>query len=292
LWTAHSVAIFDHPALLLEFDTDTSKNSFVNLCAKNPFLLSEISPRAQIRPHTFPVIFWFILCQGQFNPSYEGHLHSVKRENSLEAGSIIAASWCKCPNKRSPNQATASLKVACLNSETANCLLSGHILVEDHLVNVHKDLFIPIICIKCQEYGHMQDICINAEKCANCASEFHSTANCSRAPKCTSCSDDSSHLSSSPTFPVFLHKSEALVECYPENAMPYHPTKENWTRSTSPPNPLTMVASLPAHKQTCSHQQQSSGQASQAQNNTSRSLAPPLSQPWSCQTDNGWPKEQ
>jgi hypothetical protein len=69
LWTVCSIAIFDHPAIPLEFDTDASKDSFVNLCTKNPFLLSEISPRAQIRPCTFLVIFWFIPCQGQFDPS-------------------------------------------------------------------------------------------------------------------------------------------------------------------------------------------------------------------------------
>jgi hypothetical protein len=92
----------------------------------------------------------------------------------------------------------------------------------------------------------MQDVCTNTEKCANCASEFHSTADCSRAPKCVSCGNSSSHLSSSPTCPAFLCKSEALVEHYPENAMPYYLTKENWTWSTSSPHPLTMVAPLPA----------------------------------------------
>jgi hypothetical protein len=47
-WMVHSVAIFDHPAILLEFKSDKVKESFTDLCLKNPFLLTEIDPKARI----------------------------------------------------------------------------------------------------------------------------------------------------------------------------------------------------------------------------------------------------
>ena len=179
-----SVSIFDRPALLLEFESAASKDSFVKLCDKNPFLLQEINPKARIRPHTFSIIFRFVPCQGQFDPSSGAHLRNIERENDLVEGSIVSASWCKHPEKRSPNQATATLKVACLNPETANKLLTSRIRVEDHLVTVRKDLRIPIRCIKCQGYGHTQDTCFDIERCSNCTSESHSSSSCNRAPRC------------------------------------------------------------------------------------------------------------
>ena len=41
--------------------------------------------------------------------------------------------------------------------------ITGCIHVEDHLVTVHKDIKLPIRCIKCQEYGQMHDSCIGVE---------------------------------------------------------------------------------------------------------------------------------
>ena len=152
-----SVTIFNRLALLLEFESTVSKDSFVKLCDNNSFLLKEIGLKARIRPCTFPIIF---PCQGQFDPTNSSHLHNIEQENDPVDGSIVSTSWCKRLEKRSPNQSTATLKVACLNLETANKLLTGRICVEDHLVNVCKDLRIPIRCVKCQEYGHTQDTCI------------------------------------------------------------------------------------------------------------------------------------
>ena len=129
--------------MLLEFESAASKESFVNLCDKNTFLLSKIGPKVHIRPCTFPIIFCFVPCKGQFDPSNSAHLCNIDRENDLADGSIASASWCKCPEKRSPNQTTVTLKVACVNLETANQLLTGRICIEDHLVSVHKDLHIP-----------------------------------------------------------------------------------------------------------------------------------------------------
>jgi hypothetical protein len=289
-----SVAIFDRPALLLEFESAASKNSFVELCDKNAYLLSEIGPKARIRPRTFSIIFRFVPCKGQFDPSNSDHLRSIERENDLAEGSIASASWCKRPEKRSPNQATATLKVACSNAETANQLLTTRIRVEDHLVNIRKDLRIPIRCVKCQEYGHTQDACIGIEKCANCSSEFHGSGECNRAPKCVSCGEGSSHPSTSLTCPTFIRKSEALDERFPENTMPYFPTSESWTWATSPSNPPPPTSPLPPPQISNPRQQHSLRPIRQAAHRHGRGQSHPQPQPRSQprQTDNGWPSER
>jgi hypothetical protein len=90
-----NVSIFDRPAILLEFNSTTSKDAFTSICVKNTSLLTKINPKARIRPRTYAVILRFVLCQGQFNPSIDDHLRTIKRENDLAEGSISAASWCK-----------------------------------------------------------------------------------------------------------------------------------------------------------------------------------------------------
>ena len=80
-------------------------------------------------------------------------------------------------------------------------------------------------------------MCIGVKKCANCRSKFHHTDKCDRAPNCISCGKGSNHPSTSPLCPMFLRKCEALNGQFPENTMPYFPSKEGWTWETSPTNP-------------------------------------------------------
>ena len=94
---------------------------------KNDFLLKELSPKAHIRPRAYSVILRFVPCNGSFDPSNDKHLHNIEEENNLQVGSITAASWCKCPDRRSPGQTTATLKVACANPDAANRLITGRI---------------------------------------------------------------------------------------------------------------------------------------------------------------------
>ena len=232
-----SILIFDCPAMLLEFDLAESKIQFADMIDKNPALLVEISLKAHIRPQTYAVIFCFVPCSGPFYPSLDEHLCNIKSKNDLPANPIVAASWCKCPNRRVPSQTMATLTVACTNPDVVNCLLTGQIRVDDHLVNVHKDIRIPIRYIKCQEYGHTQDSCIGVERCTNCASEFHQTARYDRSPACVSCGPGSQHPSTSPTCPSFMQKCDALDQHFPENAMPYFPSIETWTWAAAPANP-------------------------------------------------------
>jgi hypothetical protein len=130
--------------MLLEFESTKAKESFVDLCTNNATLLAKINPKAHIRPCTFTMIFCFIPCDRQFDPSNTNHLRNLEHENDLPPGTVISAAWCKHPEKRSPNQSTATLKVQCTSPDSANRLITSHICVEDHLVNVHKDIWLPI----------------------------------------------------------------------------------------------------------------------------------------------------
>jgi hypothetical protein len=233
------VTIFDRPAMLIEFDSPSSKNRFAKLCEVAPDLLAKLSPNAQIRIRTYPVIFKFVPCSGAFDPSNPQHLRELEQENDLKPNAIVAASWCKRPEKRSPGQSTANLKVQCQNAETANYVLKERIRVAGNLVNVHKDLRQPMRCVKCHSYGHFKDSCPNEERCANCASDSHPTADCnaSNPPSCAACADGSNHTASSPNCPTFIAKQKALLQRFPENTMPYYPTEERWTWVQNPANP-------------------------------------------------------
>jgi hypothetical protein len=48
LQMVHSITIFDCPAILLEFESDKAKETFTDLWLRNPFLLTEIGPKARI----------------------------------------------------------------------------------------------------------------------------------------------------------------------------------------------------------------------------------------------------
>jgi hypothetical protein len=152
----------------------------------------------------------------------------------------------------------------------------------------------PVCCVKCQEYRHIQEACIGVEKCANCTSEFHSTNNCDRTPKCVSCRDSSTHPSTSPSCPTFIHKCEALDECYPENAMLYFPTNKKWTWASSPTNLPLPTSSLPPPQQPNPRQHPIRPIRQASHHNGTWNQPPqqphhpqPQSQPH--QSDNGWP---
>ena len=149
--------------------------------------------------------------------------------------SIVAASWYKHPDRRSPNQSTATLKVACTNP---NQLLTSCIQVDDHLVNVRKNIYILIRYVKCQElYSHIQDSCIGVEKCSNCTSKFHSSNKCDRSPACVSYNHSSQYPSTLPSCPSFMRKCDTLDEHFPKNTMLYFPSRDCWTWTAFPTNP-------------------------------------------------------
>lgn len=231
-----STQIFDRGAVLLEFETKPLRDQFSTLCITTN-LLTSICPSARIKPRSHPVIFRFVPCNSEFDPSNAEHIATIESEHHLDPGSITSATWIKQPEKRSAGQTTANLKVICATPETANHLIKERIRVYDHLVNVRKDLRIPMRCNNCQEYGHARASCPNPEKCATCATEAHSSTNCTQPnkPRCISCGPDSTHASTSPSCPSFSKKCDSLDARFPENAMPYYPTGEKWTWCAAPP---------------------------------------------------------
>ena len=121
-----NVSMFNRPSLLLEFDSAKSKEQFTVMIEKNDFLLTELNPKAHICPRAYTVIFRFIPCDASFDLSNDEHLHNIEEENDLQAGSIAAVSWCKCPNRRSSGQTTTTLKIACAKAEHESGLPAAH----------------------------------------------------------------------------------------------------------------------------------------------------------------------
>ncbi|KAF5386202.1 hypothetical protein D9615_002619 [Tricholomella constricta] len=151
-------------------------------------------------------------------------------------GAILSASWLKRPDRRSPKQTVASLKVVCSTAEAANCLLQERIFVAGHLVVIRKDLKEPIRCNKCQRYGHIRASCKSPERCATCASPDHVTTECPPNP--------------TPRCPIFKKQCDDLESCLPENHMPYFPTGEAWTWAAAPPK---LSKETPVHRPRVDH---------------------------------------
>ncbi|KAF8799542.1 hypothetical protein BYT27DRAFT_7018197, partial [Phlegmacium glaucopus] len=78
---------------------------------------------ATIKTKNYNLIFKFVPCTGDFDPSNPDCLTNIETNNGLPPGSITSASWLKRANRRSPAQSVASLKVSCSSPEAANHLL-------------------------------------------------------------------------------------------------------------------------------------------------------------------------
>ncbi|KAG5335228.1 hypothetical protein C0989_001789 [Termitomyces sp. Mn162] len=99
---------------------------------------------AKIKPKAYNLIAHFIPCHGQFDPSKQEHLHTIKDENGLEPCSITLASWLKATDRRSKYQAVALLKITCSSANMANELLKHCIFISGGQVITCKDLKEPI----------------------------------------------------------------------------------------------------------------------------------------------------
>jgi hypothetical protein len=242
------IQTLERGAYLFELNSPAAAARFRSYCSEFNLLLTSLGRSAHAKDKGYNLVFRFVPCQSSFDPSDLDHISAIETENGLDEGSITSASWIKNPERRSPNQHVASLKVICSSPEAANHLLRERIYVAGHVVTVRKDLREPIRCNKCQLYGHIRSACISDEKCAFCASSEHTTADCrpNQRPCCISCGPDSKHASSSRTCPTFIEKCSALDKRYPENAMPYFPTGDRWTWARAPPQTLQLSSSTSA----------------------------------------------
>jgi hypothetical protein len=231
---------------LFELNTPAAADRFRSYCEEFNLLTASLGRSARVKAKAYHLVFRFVPCQSSFDPSDLDHISAIETENSLEPGSISSASWLKNPERRSPNQHVASLKVTCSSPEAANHLLRERVYIAGHVVNIRKDLREPIRCNKCQLYGHIRSACISDEKCAYCASSDHTTAECRPDQRPVASPVAPTPTTQAPLAPArpFKEKCTALDARYPENTMPYFPTGERWTWARAPPKLSTSPPQL------------------------------------------------
>jgi hypothetical protein len=180
---------------ILELDSPAAAARFIDYANEHIFLLSDLSPDASIKARSYSLIFKFVPCAGEFDPSDPKCIRRIEDIHGLKTGSIKAASWLKRPDRRAPGQRVATLKVNCTDPQTANTLLSEGTSINGHLITVIKDIREPIRCNRCQEYGHIRANCKSKAVCAHCAKDDHESSNClpNQPPQCRSCGPSSHH---------------------------------------------------------------------------------------------------
>ena len=125
----------------------------------------------------------------QFQTNEEG-AQELEISTNLPMESISHMTWLKNPERRSPGQHCANVKIHCRSAEDANTLIlsSRRILHMGSQLHIHKDIRMPGTCNWCQNYSH---IALNCKEelpiCAKC-SEPHRTMECTTGhTKCTPC---------------------------------------------------------------------------------------------------------
>ena len=253
--TIRGIQYFKCGAFLLDMDSSESANCLKTYATKpgSTLITTTFGKSALFKPKGYNLIFKFVPCTGNFDPSDKAHLSSIEMNNNIELGSILLASWIKQPDHRATNQTLASLKVICLSPESANCLLQDRTYISGHLITVTKDLCKPICCNKCQLFGHFHITCKSQETCAHCTSKSHSTDKCppNQPSCCISCGPSSHHSSYYRKCPAFTTNCGAIDTRYPENNMPYFLTDKPWTWALAPPK---LSVTPPVHQPCVEHQ--------------------------------------
>jgi len=225
--TICGIQYFECGAFLLDMDSSESANCLKTYTTKpgSTLITTTFSKSALFKPKGYNLIFKFVPCTGDFDPSDKAHLASIETNNNIKPGSILSASWIKQPDDRATNQTLTFLKVICLSPKSANRLLQDRTYVSGHLITVTKDLCEPICCNKCQLFGYFHITC------AHCTSKSHSTDKCppNQPPCCVSCGPSSHHSSYYRKCPAFTTNCRAIDARYSENNMPYFPTDKPWT---------------------------------------------------------------
>ena len=130
------------------------------------------------------------------------------------------------------------------------------------------------------------------KRCSNCSSKFHQSDKCDRSPTCVSCSPGSNHPSTSPNCPTFLRKCNALDRHFPENTMPYFPSRDSWTWAASPANPPPppQMTASPSFQQASTNQHSIQPQRQRPCHGVVTFEDPQAAAPQTQthQTDNGW----
>ncbi|KAJ6512614.1 hypothetical protein C8R45DRAFT_771032, partial [Mycena sanguinolenta] len=103
----------------------------------------------------------------------------IESDSGLEEGAIVGGRWVKAPQRRSPGQRVAHLKVDFTTPEAANHVIDHGIYWQGRRINVCKSDDEPPRCVKCQGLdGHFAANCkATYDTCGRCA-EQHRTTEC------------------------------------------------------------------------------------------------------------------
>lgn len=234
--------------LLLEFDSAASANRFRYYIATNSSLASKFGPEAKICEQSHKLVMRFIPCDGGFEPSEPAHLREFETNSGLEAHSITSMSWCRPIDKRAANQSFATATIIINSPKAANHLLTENIYIYEKCITVQKDIRQPLLCNKCQQYGHIHRECPNELKCVTCTGAHDiSTCTLRDRPACVSCGPNSRHPSNDHQCPAFQRRVEDLHKRFPEDTLPLFPTHDDPSTWESAPAGFTAPPPQPQY---------------------------------------------
>lgn len=216
--------------LLLELDSVESANRFRYYITTNQDLAEKFGPEAAISKQTHKLIFRFIPCDGDFNPSDPNHIREVEERAGIEPFSIKSMTWCRPENKRAPNQSFANASVIVNSARAGNQLLHGDLYICDKRITIQKDVRHPVLCNKCQQYGHIRRDCTNDTRCVICSGP-HDVSSCNdrEKPCCVSCGPTSHHTTNATHCPDLQRRRDDLRRRFPEDTMPFFPIYDDST---------------------------------------------------------------
>ena len=166
----------------------------------------------------------------QFQMNEEG-AQELEISANLPVESISHVTWLKNPERRSPGQHCANVKIHCRSAEDANTLIlsSGQISHMGSQLRINKDIRTPGTCNQCQNYSHIVPNCKDKSPiCAKCG-EPHRTMECTTGhTKCTPCRS-MAHQTNDKRCPECIARENATIDKKPEALTPYFITDKRWT---------------------------------------------------------------
>ena len=170
-----------------------------------------------------------------FDPTDVKHIRELEEANGLRPREISKAKWIKPIERRRPDQTHAFVILTLFKADSANRLIRDGLNICNARVRPTKQKLEPVQCMKCRKWGHFVSECLaDKDTCGSCG-EAHRTNACTNKGKvfCVSCGDRS-HPSWDRTCPEFSRRCATRDERNPENAMPFFPTKHDWTLTARP----------------------------------------------------------
>ena len=170
-----------------------------------------------------------------FNPGDRKQLREVEGTNGYRKYTILKARWIKPEARRRPEQTHAFAIFTLTSAEDANRIIRDGINICGHRIRPEKLKQEPIQCMKCRGWGHMANNCQAAtDTCGTCG-KGHRTNICGSKEMlyCVSCKANT-HPSWDRNCPEFVRRRAHFDERYPENALQYFPTDQDWTYTTRP----------------------------------------------------------